>query len=458
MRSRRLLTVGEQLFGDVVDAKNPEVKPFTGYVEKSSDGSITVTALYPESEFLSEQSGLSSVFDNDLARDLQPRFFIFNGEGATLALYGCYERGRSVSMFRKTVVVTYRSRLVVHGLSVIPLEGGAGTIRAEISGLFDWLQTGAIEESVEFNNGGLSGIQINTRNNHPVEVDRTDYIRRLLRADWKMDESGWPSHRGRFVALHSLGTIERVSTRPQKWGESIGDALILRDLLSISTWSPQEVVEIVVHFELSDSLDSEGPHSWHLLDGIEDIRGTSSEEAPSHHLYPFDAIGSEGVSTWFRLCADRRSSRAVQTLDLLLRLNFPLPRRIQLLGGAIDGMFHYFYPDEETSENQIGFRNECDRLRARLNPVLGKKEFPGWAERMSKAYNASKHAGLLSVDNDLDELRTYSEGLFVVRVLLAMEIGVPEKTLKELIKMDPGNPRRYVYTTINDPLQDWSQS
>lgn len=230
----------------------------------------------------------------------------------------------------------------------------------------------------------------------------------------------------------------------------------MRDLLSVSSWRPQQVLNSQVCFDLDAECDSElHPRQWYKLDGLDITGDEPKEPSPTHHLFPFSEIGVQGILKWFDICTDSRSSRTVQTLILLLNTALPLSRRIQLLGGAIDGLYHYSQFQLGKPPHPVGFETACQSIRKHVNSILGKREFPSWAHRMAENYHDSKHADKHYVGEEFEELQTLNEGLFICRVFLAKTLGVDSKKLKRLIKYDSGNPRSFRYSVTRDPAEDW---
>lgn len=439
------LKFGEKQFGEVRNPHESEDSVRLGYIEKTDDGKIELTIFYPQAEFFETMGGIGG----SVSDDMSSHFFLFASDTGAWAFYRCYITARSSHTSRELAGITYRVGHAVRNLRHIPHNGGAGTVRAEISGLFNWIGKPAIKEPYP-SDETTENVQVETVNNEPIEIDRSATSKRMLRADWIINLSGMPVHRGRQVAIRSLGLFQIESITETPWRVNFLDALALRDLLSISSWRPQELLQCEVTFELLGSLDSaSSPRQWHQIDGLEQLSGEPLGGSPSHHLYRFQHIGVNGVKTWFELCQNSRSRRAVETLDLLLRLKLPLQRRVQLLGGAIDGLYHYHFG------GRTGFREECQLIRKNLDPIVPQSEFEDWDTRMSEAYNASKHAEKEYDGEEFEEFKAYHEGLFLVRLFLGQLLGAGNDELEQLMPDDPCNPRHYTYSTIRDPLYEW---
>lgn len=439
------LKLGEKQFGEVRNPHESEDGIRLGYIEKTGDGKIELTIFYPRAEFF-EMTGGFGGFQSDRKSS---HFFLFAGDAGDWAFYRCYITAWSLHTSRDLSRITYRVGHAVRNLRNIPNNGGAGTVRAEISGLFNWIGKTAIKEPYP-GSEATQHVQVETVNNEPIEIDRSATSKRMLRADWFINLSSTPVHRGKQVAIRSLGLFQIESIMETPWRANILDALMLRDLLSISSWQPQELLQCEVTFDLLSSLDSAScSRQWHQIDGLEQLSGEPVGESPSHHLYRFQHIGVDGVKKWFELCQNWRTRRTVETLDSLLRLKLPLQRRVQLLGGAIDGLYHYCF------DGQPSFREECQIIRKKLDPILPQSEFEDWGTRMSKAYNASKHAERESAGEEFEEFKAYHEGLFIVRLFLGQLLGAENDELRQLKPNDPCNPSHYEYSTIRDPLDEW---
>ncbi|WP_158221655.1 hypothetical protein [Corynebacterium sp. NML 120412] len=456
MPIRKRLMPGQQLFGDVFDARESIESARTGFIEKLADGRIRVTILYPEAHFFERLGGLGGVQHPGSSFENTTRYFIFSGAGSSIALYGCRESGRSSSTFRHTASISFVAEHAVHLLPEILLGGGCGAMRAEISGLFSWIGQGAVERESSCKNGSSpESISVKTINNPPFEIDKTSKFRRTLRSTWAVHESGYPSHRGPAVTVQSRGLFQLDYFAPGPWRPSLRDIEAIRDLISISSWSPQEVLEIDVCFSILEPEEQDEEPDWKPMDGIDTIQSVPEQKPPTIHLFPFSEIGREGICKWLEIYNDPRSARTIQSLNLLLREDLVLPQRINLIGNAIDGIFHYLFPQEETKDDFVGFKTECDRIRKEVRCIFNKNQFPNWSARMADAYNRTKHAGKTVTSDSHDEIRTYIEALFIVRVLLAKILGVEMRTLKELIQIDYGNPRRFTYGVTHDPFDDW---
>ena len=420
---------------------------------KRSDGKISLTIFFPERELFGDLGGLSEPNVANSGRNSY--FFTFSDGDLRLALYSCREIERSTSTLCRNARITYLAHHVVHQIPEVPISAACGSTRAEITGLFNWLGVSSIERTNEFRDGRLGSVHIETVNNPPIEIHQSADTKLTFRSDWRWEESSYPSHRGKSITVKSLGLFEIEASAPSVWRQHFGRIEMVRDLLSISSWTLQEIVDVKVSFPPPKDLNSEPSALWFEIDGWDQVTTVPDVKPPTHHLFPFSLIGTAGVQKWFELCLDKRSSRSIQTLNLVLRQKLPLTRRIQLLGGAFDGLFHYLYPTEEIGDKFTGFLPECQRLRKRANPILGKKEFPSWPERMANVYNDSKHAARVSDSAEFDEIRTYAEGLFLLRVLLADLLGIKSNELKRLIAVDPLNPRNYSYSSNYDPSQEW---
>lgn len=449
------LKPGQQVFGDIFDARKSIEEANTGFIEKLADGRIKVTILYPEAHFFERLGGLGGEQGSGSSGNTT-RYFIFSGSGSSIALYGCRETGRSSSTFRSTASISFIAEHAVHLLPRIPLDGGCGAMKAEISGLFNWIGQGAIERALKSKNAsGPESISVKTINNPPFEVDKTPKLKRTLKSTWTVRESGHPSHRGLAVTVQSLGLFQLDYFSPGPWRRSLRDIEAIRDLISISSWSPQEVLDIDVCFSMLEPEEDDEQRPWKTMDGIDIIQPIPEQSPPTAHLFPFSEIGRKGICKWLEIYNDPRSARTIQSLNLLLREELALPQRINLIGSAIDGLFHYLFPQEETEDNFVGFKTECDRIRKKVRCIFNKKQFPNWSARMADAYNRTKHASKAVNTDSHDELRTYIEALFIMRVLLAKTLGVKRRSLKKLIQYDYGNPGRFAYGVTQDPFDDW---
>lgn len=456
MALNRRIEIGERFFGDVIDVRRGQA-PKTGFIEKHEDGSIYLTIL-DTAESYYEATGVEvhpGIWFQQGLRPSDDGFFLFKASELSIALYGCSEVRRSHSTSRVTSTVIYRAEHVVHTLGSIPLEGGAGTMKAEVSGLINWLGCSPLMVGVPVGPETGGAFSAKTVDIAPFPIDQNETFSRDLRADYALRDEGWGHFRGPSRTFLSVGVVQREASQGQNWRESFRDAAMVRDLLSISCWSPQEVLDISVTFELLAPDQEEERRIWHLVDGVDHLADSMQSNKSNQHLYLYSDLQGGGIRRWFDLHTESAAGRAIQALDVLLRTRLPLTNRIQLLGSALDGIAHSMYPREETEENYVGFRTDCERLRKAIRPIVGRKEFPDWPKRMADAYNASKHAGKAYVGDQTLVFRTYSEGLFIARLLLGKLLGISDDSLKSRIKQDPLNPRNFQISESRDVSERW---
>lgn len=458
------LNVGDQLFGEVSTGWPNSAGLIPGLLTKQEDRKVYITLFVPKAIFNAPacERGFGGFGVERSESQNAIEHFIFRTGRASFALYGCVEMSRTSSSSMSMACLVYRAEHVVGGIGKIPLKGGCGSVKFEISGLFAWLNQASIVTTMPVPGSNQSpGVKYATIHNPPVEIASARGYSRSLRSDWSNSIEGRRSARGVRVGIQSLGILQRDCEVPTRWRDCFDDAIVLRDLLSISSWQPQEVLDILVTFELlSGPGEDEGDRPWHPVEGLDWVVPAEEVSPAESHLFHFEDIGTPGIEKWFELYHHRATSRVVQSLDLFLRVRMPLARRIQLLGGAIDGLHVYLWPPQKENDKSPGSETQCRDLLAYLGLENNLKD--GWPERMSLAYNASKHADNKKhpgyVGEETEDLRAFHEGVYVARLVLAKILGVTGERLATLARQDPCNPEGSEYFKTVDPFDAFGPS
>ena len=291
----------------IADALDENALQLPGVVRTYKDGSMEVSLLFSGRQMAGAFGRLDDFDEHD-------RIFEAQSEEGRLVLYGCQMvRKKSIASVGFT---TYRVGFAIEGLAQLALEGGAGCTRAEISGLFSWIGEAAIESVYEDNEQfALSPSYFRVLNPSPAWALIKDGISKYsVKAEAYSISSGPGSARGPMITLNSRGLIKQDVKEAVHWRDVFENVRRMRDLLTIASGLPQEVLSVEVSFDLLKDFNDDRPRVWLPIVGLDLIRGEPYADRRKNWLFQFSDIGEEGMSKWQCFSHDRRLRRGYYAL------------------------------------------------------------------------------------------------------------------------------------------------
>lgn len=451
----------ERHLGTFTDPFDSSTSKLNGFLSVSEAGLVEATLLAPLEKHDSFQWTYSLAdeenhwgSDRNL-RTTVPQFLVFEGEQGAALLYGCQSTGEKYRIGTGGWAKLTAEFAILNSKRFV-LGGSCGSIRCEISGLFDWLSRPAIcSKQIQNANPRAREISYLTIDQPSILIFKDEDSQLRLTSEYRIASQN--THALGFrVRLESVGNSYTDAFKPRKWRTSFSVHLRIRDLLSISRWVPEETVNAFVTFDLPENSETvEARRFWHPVIGLTEVHG-NAPKSTNQHLYPFEHLGPEGVEQWFHLLENHYFSRAVRYVVEILRSKNSGARRLQLVGFSLEALSHYIHnPDNENE--RISIERSCRIVMDYVADITGDDTPPDWIETFSNNYNDSKHSDKRYKPGPFEILESSTFGLYLARLAIGKLIGVPAEALRELRHYDALYPKKFRYTRLEDPAEQWNK-
>lgn len=434
-------------FGVAQELSSSHSNSFPALLEETENGRFTLTIL--------EENPNNIFFEFSGSRYIETKFFLFQDSEGSSLLYGCREL-RAVTGSLRIETRLFSIDFVIHKTNEMKLDGCAGDMKAEITGLFSFLEMHVIESSTEANGDDRSNPNSWSYyivNAEPLQLEISGSHRLELAAQGSITYNERPSHLGPTVGLRSQAIVKNRTTQPMKWNESFHYLIAIRDLLIVSTGLPQTIVSVQTCFDIATSLaEEEKVRLWHDVVGLDFLEQVPEEGASHHFLFFWKDIGSEGMRKWLDLYETTRGRRVIVTLVRVLRSKqtTTFNEKLLALGVAVDALGqHLAAGANENPAGQMGIKSCASQIVNFLSGVVTKSVFSTWAAEFSNAYNAIKHSDMKYEPEDFSDLRSMQAAQFL-RLALAKLIGVDQETLLNVSRHDPQHPANFSYISHPD--------
>lgn len=436
-------------------ASDPFVDSFSwpATVRQDLDGVVTLTL-----QIRSEEA--SSLWPDPWSRldAAAPEFMTFAGDGISLACYGCTVLSASYGTRVDTVVA--RPEFAVADLKGFPLNGSAGSIRGEVTGLFNWIGTHSLESVlVHGDDGGLRKREVRTVHNEPIRFAENPSDRLELHCQWKTRDSPRPDHRGPSVLLSSVGWVQHEVFDRGYWREAFDKLESMRAMLTISSWASSRLLSTEVTFETFDEpFEDAKRRSWHRIYGRGLNQTAPDGSASSQHLYEWSDIGVSGLEKWQRLWRGRHSKRVIDNLLLIFEGGLTVGQRLLCAGSAVESMAHHLRLEDGKKPKQSSSEAYAKALLDHIAPVYDHPTPDEWCRKVSGNFNLTKHSDKTDYHPaPFEAFEVISEVAFYLRLSIGRLLGVEPDQLKTLSNYDAGNPSGQRYSISLDPAERFSQ-
>ena len=232
----------------------------------------------------------------------------------------------------------------------------------------------------------------------------------------------------------STALLETYSKTSKSWADHFATHRAIRDLLRVVIWKP---VVFQAHRVTSDNekvtvRDEEGPQSrWCSVRTDVTGIGTPAWGKNERPLFLFADIGTAGIARWMRLYeTNRRGLRPF--LRLLDIREGNIDEHLTQLGIAVEALGYQAFVESGVSEAGSDNKKLWQRMRKLVDEVSNcvpniPANFP---KEFADGYNAVKHASRPEpVSAEL--ITHYRLGVKILRAWIALQLGVPEKTVSE---------------------------
>ena len=433
--------------GVVRDGLDENVSSQPGMVWTRNDGSMEVSLLFPGDALVDAFGRLGDFDEHD-------RIFTVQTDDERLVLYGCQMTQKKLKdgMGFKT----YRVGFAVAGPSQLELDGAAGCTRAEISGLFAWVGEHAIESI--FEKDGQSALAPSYYRVIEPSPSWSLVVDEISRYSVKTEAYSINSHsglaRGPMVTLKSRALIKQDVKEPVHWKDSFENIRRMRDLLTIASGVPQEVLSIDVSFDLFKDFKDDRPRAWSPIVAL-DLIGEEPDAHRNNWLFRFRDIGEEGMSKWQSFSSERRLRRGYYALVSAIRGNRTNEEKLTLCAIAIDAIGQFLAiqngEQKEDAKRSKGLDFTAEQVYGFVSPVLGKASDPKWSKKFSDCTNLMKHSEKDYVPEPFEELMVVDKAIFYLRVSLPLLLGCNMETLTKSVRLDSQNPSQFKYAQRIDP-------
>lgn len=456
------IEINDRHLGTFTDPLNHDAPPLSGFLSLNDEHQVEAVILVPPGDRLSMAwaDPFAEIEIESPTKDASPvtapRFLSFEGEQGSALLYGCQSNG---SRYRTGAGgwATLTAEFAVLNSKDFILNGSCGSLRCEISGLFDWLSRPVLRQMRTYSaTTAMCDVDYKLLDQPSIVVYSSEDSQLRLESEYRVASK--QSHPlGARTSLESVGNSYTDAFSPMKWRSTFALHFAIRDLISISRWVPEEIVNAFVAFELpDDGYSARTPREWDPIVGFIDTHNPAPQ-SDNDHLYPFSYLGSEGINKWLTLLDNRYFDRAVRNLVEALRSRTHGARRLQLVGFAIEALSHYINNPENTGE-RIRFERSCKLVLDYVGEVVHDDVPDEWISKFSDNYNDLKHSEKRYQAGPFEILEFSTFGLYLARLAIGKLIGIPTDALQELKIEDPLYPKKFRYSRSADPSEQWHQN
>lgn len=319
-------------------------------------------------------------------------------------------------------------------------------MQTEITGLQAWLGISSWKQTLSTSEDEAHNVEIRTELPPGLEIGEHHSCRISFRPGWKLSPR---DEEGRIV-LHDLLYCVTETYEAMAWNHHEQPHRAVRDLLVLSRWHAESC--IVVKAQRKEDLLRRPGETTSDRVYWRDVVAPGSERAGSpsghrSHLIEFKDLGPDGLMRWLALRDE--FSRAIDPVVTSIELRGTTPNTLLAhTGPGLEALGYLLVLRDTGSERKA----RESRLRQRLERILEDVgnclpfDASEWAARTADVYNGIKHANREAPDM-LDVFNAWRECVLVVRAWIAVELGVPQESIKDRLLRDP---QRHGYVNVFD--------
>lgn len=359
-----------------------------------------------------------------------PRVLSLEDAHGPVVLVGCRSTGSTSNFYvgQGHIVANY----AVIGGTHLRYEKVNG-LRTEIPGLAIWTRLSSMTIRTETDERSrIQSVQMTLQNAEPISLARPMNL--VMRSSWRTKRPSGGFHADEGVELET--SVEKART----WDEHLRVHSAVLDLVSIAAWKAFGIASTKVSRRddpfRNGAGDEIGPR-WSPV---------ATHRLPKHQgwgkeprfLFPYDEVGSRGVSRWLRL--RQNYGRVVGPLLNILRSDDPWGHPSVVQSGIALEALGYLIDIKKNNGANLNTRGQMNfkpGLRVILADMRVKPfdDLEGWITRADASYMGAKHPDRSEPDS-LEMLNTLRENLLILRFWIGLQIGVKPKSLVEALKRD----------------------
>ena len=343
-----------------------------------------------------------------------------------VGLVGCRSGGFSMSFTTPAGVGTVLARYAIEGAQFADHYVRIHGLRSEIDGLAFWFNVSAHTTQMRHPKSGKP-LEISTT---MTAVDDLPLSRRLnLRV---VTFGSGPGMWSPEVTYHTRAHLQTNTATRRDWEEHLELHEAVRNLLRVASWRP-------VNFTSHQVMSSEGrrpsasnglPFPWHEVrttaTGISDPAWSQQDRS----LFNFADIEATGVRKWITLA--KRYQRGIQPFVGLLDLEgVTIDAALSQLGIAVEAFGYQALIDSGKSPAAADRSKLAQRVEHLIGYAGDSLSFAhtNFGRDFADSYNSVKHANRPLVTPGL-KLEHFHQGVELLRVWIALNLGVPAATLE----------------------------
>jgi len=435
--TNNVLNPGDRRIGFLYDGQ-PETPKLHALLERSRDGEVTLSVICGrEDQAHRWWTGGSTRYHDDLDRTRfrysAPPHLVFEDHLGTVSLLGC-EATRFAGTAFGEGVGTIKARYVVLGRTDTERRGAVRDLRAEISGLPEWVGYRPFTASVERDDSGLvQTTTVTAPRVDPVPLGEQDGATRELSPHWS-------SKVGLIAVLTSRLYAQSLTPTLRTWSAALDLPRGVRDLLALSQWRREEITSVEARFlTVPADADPMVRHRWSqwyqvISEGDADESRVGASN-PSH-LIEYADIGPEGLVAWLDL-----RTQFARALDPIVSMLFMKGATVETLMAqvgigleALGFLIATLDDGRSKSDANTSFVTRLERVRQDVGDAIP-LDLADWPSRAAAAYASTKHANRGRRDM-LEVAEAWQLSTLVARVWVAVRLGVSVEQLRDRVAHD----------------------
>lgn len=432
-----VLTRGTRRIGDFIDgdANTPEVKVT---LERSDQGiGINISWSSPDSPYAGWFLGSHRL---EIGAGGQPKTItplpkrvIFHDSHGPVLLIRCWTQG-----FHANALGPGSGNLWAHaavlGVGELKEFDRPHGLQTEISGLREWLGITSWAEEDRWLEGRTE-YTLKSKAQPSIVTGAHSGVALEFRPGWGLKPAGADDER----VLMDLLRCTTVSATPLDWEDHLQVHRAIRDLLVVSRWWDESVVEVRAHRDDDPLTTMDGAthgDQWREVVVVNDER-KPPPKGYRQHLITYPELGVTGLQSWLKLRDEfaRAFDPVISSIDLR---NTTAHTRLAHTGPGLEALGYLLMVRDGISEKkaaQSSLRERLERILMDLGTCLP-FDGPTWVDRTVAVYNGIKHANRQAPDY-VDVANTWRESVLAVRAWIAIELGVPVADVESRLGHDP---------------------
>lgn len=363
-----------------------------------------------------------------------PPALVFHDVFGSVHLVGCRLGGSQGDFFSQIGQGSIRADVTVFGGADQVDFSSVHGVRTEVSGLRAWIGAQSVHrDRPEVGPNGIRSVTFTVQSPDSIAIPR--YPTLSLEPSWTVEPS-----EGATTLREQLYVLTRFE-EPTQWSDHFYIHTAVRDLLSMSSWTPQVFSSLeCIHDESPERTLGGAARGDQWLDAITtlvEVAPSSPKRGRVNHFIEYDDLGPEGLAAWLDL--RREFDRAIAPIEASVYLaDLTVEVRLMQLGAGLEALAYLLLCRDGVPVKQAARTALVARLTLIAERIAAAIPFDGveWATSTAAAYNGVKHANR-SLPDPVELANRWRESVLVFRLWLALELGVKAEDLKSRVESDP---------------------